>query len=110
MALIKDFETYLFNKQVGKGKTTKTSTVGNKVTALISIIKRAEPYGLIDTSAKLNQYKKPKSREGGDNEIYLSEEEVSRMYALELKGLEEKARDVLYYNVGQGRGSVICNC
>lgn len=91
LALIKDFETYLFNKQVGKGKTTKTSTVGNKVTALISIIKRAEPYGLIDTSAaKLNQYKKPKSREGGDNEIYLSEEEVSRMYALELKGLEER--------------------
>ena len=31
LALIKDYETYLFNRQVGKGKTTKTSTVGNKV-------------------------------------------------------------------------------
>ena len=29
LALIKDYETYLFNRQVGKGKTTKTSTVGN---------------------------------------------------------------------------------
>ncbi len=104
LALIKDYETYLFNRQVGKGKTTKTSTVGNKVTALISIIKRAEPYGLIDTSAaKLNQYKKPKSREGDDNEIYLSEEEVSRMYALELKGLEEKARDVFVLQCWTGQ-------
>lgn len=103
LALIKDYETNLFNRQVGKGKTTKTSTVGNKVTALISIIKRAEPYGLIDISAaKLNQYKKPKSREGDDNEIYLSEE-VSRMYALELKGLEEKARDVFVLQCWTGQ-------
>lgn len=104
LALIKDYETYLFNRQIGKGKTTKTSTVGNKVTALISIIKRAEPYGLIDTSAaKLNQYKKPKSREGDDNEIYLSEEEVNRMYALELKGLEEKARDIFVLQCWTGQ-------
>ncbi|WP_289199078.1 phage integrase SAM-like domain-containing protein [Bacteroides acidifaciens] len=104
LALIKDYETYLFNRQIGKGKTTKTSTVGNKVTALISIIKRAEPYGLIDTSAaKLNQYKKPKSREGDDNEIYLSEEEVNKMYSLELKGLEEKARDVFVLQCWTGQ-------
>lgn len=104
LALIKDYETYLFNRQVGKGKTTKTSTVGNKVTALISIIKRAEPYGLIDTSAaKLNQYKKPKSREGDDNEIYLSEEEVNKMYSLELKGLEEKARDIFVLQCWTGQ-------
>ena len=104
LALIKDYETYLFNRQVGKGKTTKTSTVGNKVTALISIIKRAEPYGLIDISAaKLNQYKKPKSREGDDNEIYLSEEEVNKMYSLELKGLEEKARDVFVLQCWTGQ-------
>lgn len=104
LALIKDYKTYLFNRQIGKGKTTKTSTVGNKVTALISILKRAEPYGLIDTSAaKLNLYKKPKSREGDDNEIYLSEEEVNKMYALELKGLEEKARDVFVLQCWTGQ-------
>ena len=104
LALLKDYETYLFNRQVSRGKTTKTSTVGNKITALISIIKRAEPYGLIDTSAaKLNQYKKPKSREGDDNEIYLSEEEVNRMYSLELKGLEEKARDIFVLQCWTGQ-------
>lgn len=104
LALIKDYETYLFNRPVGKGKTTKTSTVGNKITALISIIKRAEPYGLIDISvARLNQYKKPKSREGDDNEIYLTEEEINRIYALELKGLEEKARDVFVLQCWTGQ-------
>lgn len=104
LALLKDYETYLFNRQVSEGKTTKTSTVGNKVTALISIIKRAEPYGLIDTSAaKLNQYKKPKSREGDDNEIYLTEEEIDRMYSLELNGLEEKARDVFVLQCWTGQ-------
>ena len=104
MALIKDYETYLFNRPVGKGKTTKTSTVGNKVTALISIIKRAEPYGLIDISAaKLNQYKKPRNREGDNNGIYLTDEEVNRIYALELNGLEEKARDVFVLQCWTGQ-------
>ena len=45
LALIKDYETYLFNRKVSKDKSTKTSTVGNKITALISIIKRAEQIG-----------------------------------------------------------------
>lgn len=104
LALIKDYETYLFNRPVGKGKTTKTSTVGNKVTALISIIKRAEPYGLIDISAaKLNQYKKPRNREGDNNGIYLTDEEVNRIYALELNGLEEKARDVFVLQCWTGQ-------
>lgn len=104
LALIKDYETYLFNRKVSKDKSTKTSTVGNKITALISIIKRAEPYGLIDTSAaKLNQYKKPKSREGDDNEIYLTKEEIDRMYALKLEGLEEKARDVFVLQCWTGQ-------
>ena len=104
LALIKDYETYLFNRPVGKGKTTKTSTVGNKVTALISIITRAEPYGLIDISAaKLNQYKKPRNREGDNNGIYLTDEEVNRIYALELNGLEEKARDVFVLQCWTGQ-------
>lgn len=104
LALIKDYETYLFNRPVGKGKTTKTSTVGNKVTALISIIKRAEPYGLIDISAaKLNQYKKPRNREGDNNGIYLTDEDVNRIYALELNGLEEKARDVFVLQCWTGQ-------
>lgn len=95
LALLKDYETYLFNKEVESGKTTKTSTVGNKVEKMIAIIKRAEPYELIDVhEAKLDRYKKPTVKEDGDNEIYLTEEEIGTMYKLSLKGKEEQARDL----------------
>lgn len=104
LSLIKDYESYLFRKSVGKGKTTKTSTVGNKITALISILKRAVPYNLIDIRiSRLDQYKKPKSREGDDNKIYLTEEEIDNMYALELKGKEEQARDVFVLQCWTGQ-------
>lgn len=104
LPLIKEYERYLFNKDVGKGKTTKTTTVGNKVEKIISIIRRAEAYDLIDIhEAKLDRYKKPPSRQGDDNEIYLTEEEIDRMYALELIGTEEQVRDlfVLQCWIGQ---------
>ena len=80
LALIKEYETYLFNKKVKGERTTATSTVGNKCVQLIGIIKRAEPYNLIDIhEAKLDKYSKPKSRQGDENEIYLNEEEISKI-------------------------------
>ena len=73
LPLIKDYESYLFNKEVGKGKTTKTTTVGNKVEKIICILKRAEQQGMIDIhESKLDKYKKPQSRQGDENEIYLT--------------------------------------
>ncbi len=63
LALIKEYETYLFNKKVKGERTTATSTVGNKCVQLIGIIKRAEPYNLIDIhEAKLDKYSKPKKQ------------------------------------------------
>ena len=104
LPLLKDYETYLFNKDVGNGKTTKTTTVGNKVEKIICILRRAEQQGLIDIrEANLDKYKKPQSRQGDDNEIYLTEEEINRIYALELTGMEEQVRDlfVLQCWIGQ---------
>lgn len=104
LSLIKEYETYIFNKDVGKGKTTKTTTVGNKVEKIISIIRRAEAHNLIDIhEAKLDRYKKPQSRQGDDNEIFLTEEEIDRISALELTGTEEQVRDlfVLQCWIGQ---------
>lgn len=109
LALLKDFETYLFNKEVEDGKTTKTSTVGNKVVKMIAIIKRAEPYDLIDIhEAKLDRYKLPTVKEGDDNEIYLTEDEINAMYKLSLTGKEEVARDlfVLCCWTGQRFGDI----
>ena len=38
LALIADYEKYLFSKKIRGGRTPKTSTVANKVTALIGIL------------------------------------------------------------------------
>ena len=104
LPLIKDYESYLFNKEVGKGKTTKTTTVGNKVEKIICILKRAEQQGMIDIhESKLDKYKKPQSRQGDENEIYLTEDEIDKIYALQLTGREEEIRDlfVLQCWIGQ---------
>lgn len=104
LPLIKDYETYLFNKPVGKGNTTKTTTVGNKVEKIIVILRRAEQQGKIDIhGVGIDKYKKPQSRQGNDNDIYLTEDEIAKIYALELTGREEQVRDlfVLQCWIGQ---------
>lgn len=104
LGLIKDYETYLFNRTVRGKKTTSTRTVANKCTQLIGIIKRAEPYDLIDIrEAKLDRYVKPQTRQGDENEISLSQEEIDRIYSLALTGNEEISRDlfILLYWTGQ---------
>lgn len=104
LALMKDYEAYLFNKVVEAGKTTKTSTVGNKIEKIIAILKRAESYELIDMhEAKIDRYKKPLVKEDGDNEVYLTEVEIEAMYKLSLTGKEEIARDLFVLQCWTGQ-------
>lgn len=104
LALIKEYETYLFNKKVKGERTTATSTVGNKCVQLISIIKRAEPYNLIDIhESKLDKYTKPKSRQGDENEISLSEEDINKVHSLKLSGKEEVVKDVFILQCWTGQ-------
>ena len=116
LIVLKDFQTFLkekgqdtisfdlFNKKVKGERTTATSTVGNKCVQLIGIIKRAEPYNLIDIhEAKLDKYSKPKSRQGDENEIYLNEEEISKIYSLKLPYKEGVARDVFILQCWTGQ-------
>ena len=104
LALIKEYETYLFNKKVKGERTTATSTVGNKCVQLISIIKRAELYNLIDIhEAKLDKYTKPKRRQGDEHEISLSEEDINKIHSLKLSGKEEVVRDVFILQCWTGQ-------
>lgn len=106
LALMKEYENYLFKEVVDaqNGKTMKTRTVGDKVHTLIGIIKWAEAYSLIDTKdAKLDRYTKPKSNEGDDNEIYLSEEDLQKMYDLPLTGVDEEVRDLFVLQCWTGQ-------
>lgn len=106
LVLLKEYEEYLYNKVINetKNKTTKTSTVNDKIVKIIAILKRAETYGLIDiTASKIDRYKKTKVKEDGDNEIFLNENEIEQLYNLKLDGSSEKVRDifVLLCYVGQ---------
>lgn len=104
LALIKEYETYLFNKKVKGEQTTATSTVGNKCVQLISIIKRAELYNLIDIhESKLDKYTKPKSRQGDENEISLSEGDINKIHSLKLSGKEEVVKDVFILQCWTGQ-------
>ena len=104
LGLIKEYETYLFNRTVKKGKTTSTNTVANKCVQLIGIIKRAEAYNLIDIhESKLDRYTKPKSRQGNENEIYLSEDDINKIYSLKLSGKEEIVRDLFVLQCWTGQ-------
>lgn len=40
--------------------------------------------------SKLDKYKKPQSRQGDENEIYLTEDEIDKIYALQLTGGKKK--------------------
>ena len=104
LGLIKEYETYLFNRTVKKGKTTSTNTVANKCVQLIGIIKRAEAYNLIDIhESKLDKYTKPKSRQGNENEIYLSEDDINKIYSLKLSSKEEIVRDLFVLQCWTGQ-------
>ena len=109
LPLIKDYESYLFNKEVGKGKTTKTTTVGNKVEKIICILKRAEQQGMIDIhESKLDKYKKPQSRQGDEGR----EEEVRDLFVLQC-WIGQRFSDTQAINEGiikeapNGKGKVI---
>ena len=45
----------------------------------------------------------PKSREGDDNEIYLTEEEINRIYMLQLNGIRETVRDLFVLQCWTGQ-------
>jgi len=47
--------------------------------------------------------RQPKSRQGDENEIYLNEEEISKIYSLKLPYKEGVARDVFILNIGISR-------
>lgn len=102
LSLVKDFEVYVANTPV-RGKLPKSTSVWNKMSCLLTVLRKAEQYEKIDfEAANLHKYKKPKKEED-NSEVSLSLEEIDRMYSLPLAGIEEQIRDlfVLQCNIGQ---------
>ena len=93
--LMKQYETFLFNSMKKNGEMMSANAVENKITKLIAILSHCASMGLYD-NALLNGYKKPKQSES-DTGIFLTEEEVERMYRLTLPRKLELARDILVF-------------
>lgn len=85
---IKKYEEYLMKK----GRAT--TTIINRMRALLSLVHNAERQGLTNTvETGISRYKMPRNKEEG-GQIYLTDEELEGMRQLTLEGNEEKVRDI----------------
>ena len=85
-------------------KKEKVKTINNKISTLIIFLNHAENYSLIDLKAnRIMKYKKLKDEVKDDNSIYLTEEEIQKIYNLELDGKKKTVRDIfiVQYYLGQ---------
>lgn len=103
---VKSYEEYLLNRpvKIGSPKTLTVGTVKNKMQVLLDWLKEADRNNLFDwRSSRINDYKLPVDKEDCDNEIYLTESEIERIYHLSLVGREEQIRDAFILQCWTGQ-------
>jgi len=93
--LLKQFETFLFNCNKRNGELISTNAVENKITKFLAILNHCASLGYFD-NAQISGYKKPKQEES-ESGIFLTQEEVDRIYNLRLTGKLDLARDILVF-------------
>lgn len=93
--LLKQFETFLFNSSKKNGELISTNAVENKITKLLAILNHCANLGMFDNSL-ISGYKKPR-QEDSESGIFLTKEEVDRIYRLKLSGKLDLARDILVF-------------
>ena len=94
--LLKRYETFLFGIVMKSGKPIMSHTVRNKLSKLLAILNHCANQGLFDPSL-IALYKKPR-REMADLGIFLTEEEVERIYHMDnLPDRLQLARDILVF-------------
>lgn len=98
--LMKDYEQFLI------GKNLDIVTINDKVRVLILLLNRAEEFSLLDLKNNgLSKWKYLKNKGKGDdnNKVYLTEDEIERIYNLPLVDTKMVIRDmfVLQYLLGQ---------
>ena len=95
---------YLFNRRTLAGTTLAINTIRDRINQLRIILRGCEYL-----NDKILHYKLPKKK--GDNvQVYLDENEIRRIYDLNLSGKEERVRDVFVLQCWTGqRYSDMCN-
>jgi len=90
------FRDFLLRERSSNGKPKRTiNTVENIIDVIIGLIKRSERDGLFNSStACLHLYSNIKSKvDVSENKFALTEEELDKIYELDLEGEEEEVRN-----------------
>lgn len=111
LALITEYRKW-FSNQVEVHKITKArvrledNTVVNKMNYLYTILTYAEREELIDLQqtkiCKLKSVKSKKTK-SEENQIYLTDEEINRIFNLHLEGKDEQVRDLFIFQLEVGQ-------
>lgn len=87
--IIKKFELYLIDKN------EMVRTINDKMTVLILLLNAAENYSLIDLNKnRINKYKKIENKLKSEAKVYLTEDEIDKIYQLKLTGRKKVVRDI----------------
>lgn len=87
--IMKNFEHYLIDKK------EMVRTINDKMTVLILLLNAAENHSLIDLNKnRINKYKKIENKLKAEPKEYLTEEEIDKIYQLELTGRKKVVRDI----------------
>ncbi len=102
--LLTEYEDWLMSHKV-RNKNRDDRTVGDKVSKLITRLKKAEKAGFIDFyKSRIHLYEKPKmSYQSQNNTFALYEAEITALYRLKLTGDLEKVRDVFVFQLWSGQ-------
>jgi len=97
------YQEYMFDEKF------TMNTLINKMRSLLTVINKAERNGLINTTTSgIARYQMPRNKEDGQ-QIYLTEEDLTKLEKVELSGNEEKLRDLflLQCHIGQRYGDML---
>lgn len=93
--LLKRYETFLFGIVKKSGEPIMSHTVRNKLSKLLAILSHCANQGLLNP-AQIDMYKKPR-KEKAELGIFLTDDEVERIYHMNLPARLHLARDILVY-------------
>jgi len=87
--ILKKYELYLIERE------EKIKTINNKINTLKILLNFADNYSLIDLKKnRITNYKNLKDEIKDDNKVYLTEEEIEKIYNLELAEIKKVVRDI----------------
>lgn len=104
--MLKEYMEYLFNKKVthkitGEKVKAENNTVVNKLNNICTIVGYLENDALFSALRKVT--KGIETFNQAENQIYVDNDEIERIYALELEGEEEIARDLFIFQLSSGQ-------